>query len=481
MVRHDDVELILLENLVPNEYSSFMEKIIPVSTYRIRELNQFLQTGDLRNIPVKSIRENTCMRIKLRNSPMLFIPESTQLLTRKIIYFEDKMSFAGFMATYVPDLNHFTLLRVLDSEKLKQYFFNNSINISKDIYQRFSPKTERLPEYSSLNFLLQHRATNVTRLSSYEINHLNHCFEFAYWHMPTHNIFEEYDLFHNFIYHSYHKIHEICDIFKTLIKIEKIDSPQHKLVFLKKLIKYRHVTVKILYGGTKCNYLETVLFVLEPLASQIRQGDIINGIIANCHKFSFNDHKLILVNAIGNIIHTPSKSDLKTLTAIVAHLHNRHEQPTKFIESFTDDRLLSDINTLLTFNMDFFGTAWNSLLDKDSADVSITGLYPVLLRHDQTIYIIPPALISYLSPHKKFLRPDLLYEIVNLINSVPLCSDRTSQVLDRINQGRIRRSNSYAALQAADTSHELCKTLFSDLPHLLNYISYSRIISKSIL
>jgi len=481
MVRHDDVEILVLEDLLPKEYSTFASKVIPVSKQRIQEIKQSSQTGDIRDITLKSIRDNTCMRIKLRNSMLLFIPESTQLLSRKIMYFEDRMSFAGFLATYIPDLNHFTLLHVLDPGRLKQFFSNETFDISQNIYQRFFPKTERLPEFSSLNFLLQYTATNTTRPEAHEIANLNHCFEYAYWHMPTHNILEEYDSFHNFIYHSYHKIYEVCDIFKTLIKIEKIDPVQHRMVFLKKQIKYRHVTVKIFYGRTQHNHPETVLLVPEPLASQIQIGDIINGIIANCHKFNLNTHKLFLINAVGDIIRVPDKANLKILTAIAVHLYSKQELPKQHIESVTVDELYSKIGDLLTSDEDFFGAPWNSILSHDSLSASVTGLNPLLLNYENKINIIPPALISYLSQHPKFLRMEYLYEIVNLINIISLNSDHTSRSLGRDNQRLIRKSDSYAALQEADKSNEICKTLFSDLPRLINYISYSRIISKSML
>lgn len=480
MVRHDDVESLILENLVPKIYKSFAKKVIPVSKQRISDIKQHSQIDDIRDIQIKSVRDS-CMRIKLRNSLLLFIPESTRLLSRKVLYFEEKRIFAGFLATYVPDLNHFTLLHVLDRERLKQYFLNESFDISRDIYQRLQPKTERLPEFSSLNFLLRYTATNVTQPLKQEIDYLNCCFMYAYWHMPAHNILEEYDSFHNFIYHGYRTIHEICDVFKTLIKIEKIDTAQHRLVFLKNPIKYRHVTAKILYGGTKFNYFETVLIVPESLAIQIRPGDIINGIIANCHKFHTNTHKLILINAVGNIIHTPTTQDLKIPTSIAAHLHCKLKPPIKFIESIDSDKLLSDIEDLLTFDEDFFGTSWRHLLNNDAINVSVTGLNPVMLNYNKTIHIIPPALISYLSQYPKFLRLDLLYEIINLINSIPLRSDHTSRALGHATQSIIRKSDSYAILQKADKSNEICQTLFSDLPYLLNRISYSRILSRSVL
>ena len=417
------------------------------------------------------------MRIKLRNSLLLFIPESTRMLSRKVKYFEEKSTFAGFLATYTPDLNHFTLLRVLDRERLKQYFSNDGFELTRDVYHRLSPKTERLPEFSSLNFLLQYTATNTTRPTTAEIDHLNRCFEYAYWYMPTSNIFEEYDSFHNFIYHGYHKIHEICDIFKTLIRIEKIDPTQHRFTFLNKSIKYNHVAVKILCSGTKFTYLETALIVPDSLATQIKAGDIINGIVANCHKFHTNTNKLILINMVGDIIRTPSKSNLKTLTAIAVHLYCKERLPNRYIESINSDELLSKLEALLTFDEDFFGTSWRSLLSNDSINVSVTGLNPILLNYNKKIHIIPPALISYLSPHPKFLRLELLYEIVNLINTIPLSSDHTSRALGRANQSTIRKSDSYDIIKKADKSNEICPTLFSDLPHLLNCISYSRIIS----
>lgn len=479
MVRHDDVEILILEDLLPKEYRTFASRVIPVSKQRIQEIKHSSQPGDIRDIVLKSIRDNACMRIKLRNSILLFIPESTQLLSRKLMYYEDRMSFAGFLATYIPDLNHFTLLHVLGSDRLAQFFSNKRFDTSRDIYQRLFPKTERLPEFSSLNFLLQHTATNTTRTEACERDHLNHCFEYAYWHMPTHNILEEYDSFHNFIYHSYHKIYEICDIFKTLIKIEKIDSVQHQLVFLKKPVKHRRATIKILMGGQSTTTLKQSLLIPEPLASQIQVGDIINGIIANCHKFNRNIHRLILINAVGRIIR--DKPNLKILTTIAIHLYCKYELHKKHIESITVDELLSKIDDLLTTNEDFFGSSWNSTLSHDSVSASVMGLYPLLLNYDNTINIIPPALISYLSQRPKFLRMEYLYEIINLINLIPLSSDHTSRALGRANQSLIRKSNSYVALQKADKSNEICGTLFSDLPHLINYISYSKIISKSIL
>lgn len=483
MSRHDPVEIRIIENLLQKEYPKFLKNSLPMSVKRIDDLLEYSQCADIQNIKIESIKDNQCLRIKLPFSLSLLVPQSTDMLSSKFTYYPDKSTPSAFLAAYVVELNHFTILRLYGHERIREYFpDHNNATLTRDIYDRFSFNTRSVPEYSSLNFLHRQKAHSTATCMPNESKTAAFCFEHAYWHMPLHNICGEYDTFHNFIYHSVGQLHEICDVFKTLVKIEKVHTSQHKLTFLNKLFKYRQAHVKILYDGSMYDCLETNIYIVEPLASDsdIRPGAIINAIIINTHAFQHNalKPKLILVNKIGSVMKSPDLNNFRTLVSVISHLHCKHVSSINFVETIQIDKLALKLKTMLDID-DFFDSQWKSLLTDDYVNTSITALYPLLLRRDDAVHIVPPALVNYLLTHTKSISWQFLSEFVSLVLNLPLDSSRTMYKLDRSMQHSIRMSSSYAALQKIDRTNNILKTLFQDLPPLLNYIIYSRILSRS--
>lgn len=482
MIRHDPVELRIIENLLQKEYPKFLKNSLPLSIHRINELIKLSQGAGTQNIKIESIKDNPCIRIKLPLSISLLVPSSTDMLSSKLMYHYDKFQPLAFLATYVTELNHFTMMRLYGDERIHEYFpdHNKENRIHNDVYDRFSFNTESVPEYSSLNFLLRQKAHSTVPTLSAETKAIAHCFKYAYWRIPSHDISGEYDSFHNLIYHSTGRLYEICDMFKTLVKIEKIYPTQHDLKFLNRYFKYRDVQAKILYDGTKYDCLQTNICVAEPLASNIQSGDMINAVIVNSHAFQPNNPKpkLILVNNVDSITKQPSVKDFKTLVSVIAHLHCKHAAKINFVETIPFVELASKLKTMLEID-DFFDPQWKSLLTDDTVNVSITALHPLLLKHDDTVDIVPPAIVNYLATHTKSISWEFLYEFISLIRNIPIDSSRTMYTLDRSTKNSIRLSSSYAKLQKLDLTNNALKTLFQDLPPLLNYVIYSRFLSRS--
>lgn len=478
MARHDDVERLILEDLLPAQCPKFLQNIIQVSLQRISDISQLSQGADIQNIKIESLKDNVCIRLNLPFPVSLLVPRSTEMLSHKLNHYYENNP-VGLVAAYLPDLNRFTMLKLYGSERICDYFPERGAPIfRKDIFDHFCPDIKPVPQYSSLNFLLQQKATSKTQVSHKETSLVAHCFEYAYWHMPSYDITGKYDPSHSFIYHTYQKIHEICDVYKTLVKIENVESQTHKLQFVQRELSYQNAHVKILCNGSEHDCIETNICMPEMLASNVQSGDIINAVIANCHRIMDKIPKLILINKIGPIMRSPGPSDFKALVGLIAHLHCNQALDIKVIETLQMDDLVTKIKTLLSVD-DFFNSTWNKALEKHSVDTSIIGLYPLLYKRDNSIHIIPPTLINYLSTLDNSHRLEFLYQFIMFINSINVNTKRTMCAFDRSAQHRIRMSDSYNALQKTDPSNKMWKTLFSDLPPLLNYVIYSRILSHS--
>lgn len=482
MARRDPIEIRIIENLLQKEHPKFLKNSLLMSGKRIDDLLEYSQYADTQTIKIESIKGTLCLRIKLPLSLSLLVPQSTGMLSSKFTYYSDKSIPSAFLAAYVVELNHFTILRLHGHERIREYFpDHNKATLTRDVYDRFSFNTRSVPEYSSLNFLLRQKAHSVVTCMPNESRTAALCFEHAYWHIPLHNIYGEYDTFHNFIYHSIGKLHEMCDVFKTLVKIEKVCPSQHELKFHNRLFKYRQARVKILYDGSIHDCLETDIYVMESLASDpdIRPGVIINAIVANTHAFQPNTlPKLILVNKIGSIIKSPNLNNFQTLVSVIAHLHCKHVSSINFVETIQVDELVLKLKTMLEIK-DFFDSQWRSLPIDDYVSTSITALYPLLLKRGDAVHIVPPALVNYLLTRTKSISRQFLSEFVSLVLNLPLNSARSMYKLDRSTQHSIRMSSNYAALRKIDPTNNIPKTLFQDLPPLLNYIIYSRILSRS--
>jgi len=474
-------EINIIERLLQKEYPSFLKNSLPLSIVRIRDLIKSSQGAVAQNIKIESIKDNQCLRIKLPHPISLLVPQSTHMLNSRFVYYPTKSIPSAFLAAYVVELNHFTMLRLYGHERIQEYFpDHNNASFTRDVYDHFSFNTESVPEYSSLNFLLRQKAHSTVPYLPNETKAIDLCFEHAYWHVPLHNICNEYDTFHNFIYNSTRKLRQICDVFKTLVKIERVYTSQHELNFLNRPFKYKQARVKILYDGTKHDCLETDIYVVGKLASDLRPGHIINAIMVNIHAFQHNDpkSKLLLVNKIGPIMTSPDTTNFKALVSVIAHLHCKHVPSINFVETIQVDELASKLKSVLEIE-GFFDSRWSSSLTRDYVDVSITALHPLLLKHDDDVHIVPPALVNHLATHTKSISWDFLNAFISLMRNLPFDSTRTMYSLDRSVQNNIRLSSSYAALQKIDLTNNILKTFFQDLPPLLNYIVYSRILSRS--
>ncbi len=476
MPSRENIEIQILEKLIEPSYPKFLTQLILVSSQRIAELTS-RSVPDIEHMRIESVKDNACIRLNLRLPLSLFSPQSFNLLSRKIHYFDTRAP-AAFLATYVQDLNHFTLMHLHGTKRIHEYFPNSAQRVLvSDVYERFKFERNIPPQFSSLNFLLRNWATNIERPNITHSKIVDQCFTYSYWRLPAADINNDYDSFHNFIYHGYTELLETCDVFKTLVKIVKIDSSVHQFDFLQDRFQYRAIQGKILSKPPKFTSLNTRLFVVEPLASELEPGDIVNCIIIRRHAFKNKNSLLVIAGKLGSIMRTPSLSDLKVLTSIAVHTHLNNLNAFKFIESITLTDLQQQLFTILSSNKEFFDESWSKLFDQDGLDVSITGLNPLLHKHDDFVYIIPPALLSYMSLHN--LRFDLFSDLVKLINLVKINDLRSTHSLDPATKGILRRSDHFNNLQKADPSNPLWKNLFDDLPHLLNYISYSRILARS--
>lgn len=471
-----DVENKLFKDLIPNCNENLVKQIHFDSQYRRDEMESYMPSHDDRIIQIASLKDDVCFRIRFRLPVSLLIPKETQLLSG--IQRSYKTFPIAFVAAYMPNLNHFTLLR-LHGKHTKDYFPDSENLLRNDVCKKFI-FTKGIPmEFSSLNFL-ELQNTQQQNLNHNDINIISKCFEFSFWNVPTTDLQRDHSVIHNFIYNNNEKITAICKTFKTIIKIENIGQNKRTMRFIHHDICYFEANVRILITDDRSfSSKKTRIFIAEHCASKISEGDVVNCLLAaqiKCRKEM--PPRIIMIGIVGRIMKQP---DLRHLISIVFWQTNRNLSLTsKMCEFFNVEDLKSEIKNLVRKNPYLFESSWINDLD-ENLRTALQRLDPCFLHCNDVVYSLPPVILNYLITNDleilekstdDMLREKLLEKLAQMMNTIEP-------------KGGSFNNRKKMSLRNSDFIHELQKSgnkkseeFLCHIPRLSNRIVYSRIISQ---
>jgi len=159
MTQDQFVEKKILEELMP-EFDKYMaSKMVVNSIYMKDDMEMFAPSPGDFDIQIRSIKDQSCFRIRFTLPVLLLFHISTNYLREVHGYYRNQnFTFhIGFLPAYNCNMNHLTLLRTY--ERTFQWFATSRSNQDEDYFCKiFSNEKGEKMEQSSLNFLLQNNS-----------------------------------------------------------------------------------------------------------------------------------------------------------------------------------------------------------------------------------------------------------------------------------------------------------------------------------
>jgi hypothetical protein len=465
------VEKKILEELMPKFEPEMARKMMVNSIFMMDEMEKFaISPGDF-NIQIRSIKDESCFRIKFSLPVYVLFHIATKNLQRVHVYYrrENFASPVGFIPVYNCNLNHLTLLRSYSKASDWKNKMSSVTDEEVDYScKKFSNNSGENMEQSSLNFLLQNNSTS-TNLSAKDSQYIENAFEFLYWRLPTSEMRYRYSTIHNFLYHNVSKIFSAHRIFKTLVKIIDVGKKRYSQDFPKK-IKYVHAKGYVLCQKEKNLFFQkTNLWISEPDASKINPNMLINVIMDKPILYKQTNMPLIVHGIVGKSIPVGDQSHLISVV-LWKQLQEVEGKDLCYVGKTSE--IENQVEKLITENPAVFEKPWKTEIKKNFKK-SVDELFPLILDLEGDLYHLPSPLLSYIITKNNSILNDAS-ELVNLLKFVDKVNPKT-------------RYGSLMKLRTSPIGNEVqkgpygkhWKDLMSDANRIANRIVYSRIFSKA--
>lgn len=466
----DFVEKTILEDLLPRVDPTMARKITLGSIHLKGSMEECAPSpGDV-GIQIKTLKDESCFRIRFSLPVLLHFHHTTRNLRRVHGYFRSQSGTVpvGFIPAYNCNLNHLTLLRTY--YKTQKWLNLHESNEDEDYFCEMFDNSKGEPmEQSGLNFLLQNRSVPkpvpdaASRLA-------NDCFENHYWRPPQSDF--RHSVIHDFIYHGHSKIFSMQGIYKTIVKIEDIRTKRYEMREDSYLTRYVHASARIMcqdYDDLFFSRSAVKLLVSEPAASQLIPGDIASCIMSRPLGRGSFQHPMIR-----GVLQKIADFDLSQIISSVIW---------SYLQDFPRQSLVCRVgpvghvkemvSSLMKNSTGVFDGEWMDHFERRMGD-SLQKLYPIIFKHGDIIYHVPPPLVSYVLGRNIPVFENKS-DLVDFLDFVDMIDPHTPFG----NKIRLRTSDIAAKVQAGP-----CKTKWShilkELPRVANRIAYSRIFSKPI-
>ena len=463
----DFVEKTILEDLLPRVDPTMARKIMLGSIFLKDDMEKCAPSpGDV-GIQIKSLKEESCFRIRFSLPVLLHFHHATRNLRRVHGYFRSQSGTVpvGFIPAYNCNLNHLTLLRTY--YKTQKWLNLHESNEDEDYFCELFDNSKGEPmEQSGLNFLLQNRSVpkpvpdTTSRLA-------NDCFENHYWRPPQSDF--RHSVIHDFIYHGHSKIFSIQGIYKTIVKIEDIGIKRYEMED-SHMIRYVHASARIMYqddGDLFFSHSPVKLIVSEPAASQLAPDDIASCMMSKRLGRGSFQHPMIR-----GVVQKIDDFDLsQIISSVIWRRLQEVSDQSPICRVGPVGHVKEMVSSLIKNSTGVFDDGWVDNFEHRMND-SLQKLYPTIFKHSDIIYHVPPPLVSYVLGRNipVFENKNDLVDFLNFVDTIdphtPLDNRarlRTSEIAERVQSGPCKPK---------------WNLILKEIPRVANRIAYSRIFSK---
>ncbi len=478
----------LLEKYLPKFDPTIVGQMIQEFRAQIESIGRFTLNTEPNPFTIKEMnRQSAYWEIESHLLPVLqYIPECFRHITRNLRYNFKYRQFLECVPSYIPVLNHVTLLNIYNQGTSE--FGNNA----EGILNKFVHTGGKKMSISSLNNLLQYEHKKKYLSDAHDAVKMS--FEFCYWNTPTYDL-KEKSFVKNLIYHSHSKVQNILLPRKTIIKILKI-YPEKLKRDIFHLTSKNHPKISILAGKTigvkhaevlvlcddgieqHCISKKMLVNLTEDVADSVQEEDIFNAVLVMGR---MQDGKIGIPFVIGKIGKTIPLGDIKCVLALVMW---------KMLQTIEDDssptlvtsvqKASSQVQHMIQSNPEMFSSenfssemlGWTKNLPK-KINNAIEEMFPMYQVDGNDIYQLSPVIMSYLAS----MEPEILQNKESLMLIMKLFAPTLTNQRDWGLQAKmkIRTSNTYSELQK---SGSLQNDIIGRSQRIVNRIVYSRILSQ---
>lgn len=424
--------------------------------------------GDF-NIQIKSIKDQSCFRIRLQLPTLLHFHYAIERL-RKIQPFHTGQGHTfpvGFFPAYNCNLNHLTLLRTYEhtsdwNDRLGSYEDEDYFSI-----MLYAEKGEPV-EQSSLNFLLQNNAK--PKQVPVDISAMiNRCFEHMYWRPPLEDLQYDHSPIHNFIYHSSSRISELRRVYKTVIKITDIGRRRYSLG-KSEIRDYVEAKASVMCQDKDGLFFRRMgLWVAEPDATHLKPDDIADCIMEKPIIRGARHMPIMIHSVIGDVLDGSCLE--KTISACVWKRLHKISDSTNICKIDHLDNIKRDVYSLIERNKRIFGNEWIEGFDRKFS-ASLKNLFPLIFDHEGEVYHAPPPLIGYVLVRKLpvLQNSDALVEFLNFVDMIDPQNPFGSKT-------KLRMSGLGERIQSGSAAR--WEDVLKEIPRVANRVMYSRVFSRA--
>ena len=481
----------LLETYLPDFDPTIVGQMIMEFRAQIQSINRFTLDTEPKAFTIKEMnREAAYWEIESHLLPVIqYVPECFKHITRNFVYSRKYYSYLECVPSYVPILNHVTLLNHYN--KAKSDFGNIP---EEGILNKFTSEGGTKMNMSSLNNLLQWKHKKKYLSDAHDIVRMS--FEFCYWNLPTFEL-KEKSFVKNLIYHSHGKVQNILLPRKTIIKILKID-PKKKKGDIFHVNSHGHPRPSILArprNGIDIKYADVLVLcddgieqhciskkmrvnLTEDVADSVQEGDIFNAVLVMGR---MQDGKIGIPFVIGKIGKTIPLGDIKCILALVMW---------KMLQSIEDDssptlvttvqKVSAQVQNMIQSNPEMFSSenfssemlGWTKDLPK-KINKAIEEMFPMYQVDGDDIYQLSPVIMSYLASGEPEILKNKEYLMLIMKLFAPTFTNQRDWGSNAIR--KIRTSDPYDKLQKCGS---LQNDIIGKMPRIVNRIVYSRILSQ---
>lgn len=459
-----------MEDLLPKVEPGMVRKITLDSIFLKDSMEECAPfPGDV-GIQIKSLKEESCFRIKFSLPVLLHFHHATRNLRRVHVYFRSQSGTfpVGFIPSYNCNLNHLTLLRTYC--KTQKWINIHESNEDEDYFCKLFDNSKSEPmEQSGLNFLLQNGSVPKP-VSDTASRLVNDCFENHYWRPPQSDF--RHSVMHDFIYHSHSKIFSMHGIYKTIVKIEDIGTKRYEMKESPRMTRYAHASARIMCQDDSDLFFSRSpikLTISEPAASQLAPDDIASCIISKLlSKGSFQPPM------IRGVIRKIDDYDLsQIISSVIWRRLQEVSKQSSVCRVGSIGHVKEMVSSLIKNSTDIFDDRWTDHFEHRMDD-SLQKTYPTIFKHGDIIYHVPPPLVSYVLSRNipVFENKNDLVDFLDFV-------DMIDPHMSFGNRTRLRTSEVAKKVQSGP-----CKSkwnlILKEIPRVANRVAYSRIFSKPI-
>ena len=472
----------LLETYLPAYDNKLVQSMIQEARAQIDQIGRFMLKTEPESFTIKGMHQEAAYwEISFTLPVIQYVPQCFRFITKNPPYYWSKGQFLECVPSYMPNINHLTLLN--------SYNYNNpEFSDNRDgIIRKYVFDGGKTMQMSSLNNLLKGHHQPKHLQDAHHVVRMS--FEMCYWNPPNPPSSPRDSCINNLIYHSHGKVHNVLMTRKTLVKVLKIDDrktkrdifhdPRLKSRIAGNLIDVKDAEVLVLCDdGNNITSHKESMWLTEDVADSLNDGDIFNAMIVMGR---MRNSKIAKPFVIGKIGSTVKPGDVKCILALVLW---------KMLQTLEDDSSptlvgsMNQVNAKLTEiilkNYEMFSyenftpemMGWTKDLPKKISKC-IEEMFPMYQADGENIYQLSPTIMSFLA----CMQPEILQDRDKVLLIMKLFDKAYTNRKDWGDGAmmQLRTTQHYSDLQKSTSdTNQILKVS----QRLVNRIVYARILSQ---